>query len=397
MHVVVVGAGPIGLEAANAMLDAGAQVTVIERDRIGANVLRWGHVRFFSPWSMNTSPRGLAVLTRLGQTTPPADGYPTGREYHDLYLAPLAERVRRDARVFEQTEVCQIGRVGVLKSEEIGSARTGRPFRLLLSHIDGNEQFVEADAVLDCSGTYGNPNYLGPDGLPTLGERALHDRITYVIPDVLGVDRERFANRTTLLVGNGFSAATTLSLLLGLREQAEQTHVIWATRFVTPPYERIENDTLPGRDGLANLGNELAQSERAGVRYIGGCEISELRPVGTQIAARIKHADNTVEEVVVDNVVANVGYRPDNTLYRELQVHQCYASEGPMKLAASLLGSAGADCLAQPAPSAELLKNPEPGFFVLGSKSYGRNSQFLLRTGIAQIDAVLEILGLQLA
>lgn len=397
MHVVVVGAGPVGLEAANAMLDVGAKVTVIERDHIGANVLRWGHVRFFSPWSMNTSSRGLAILARLGRVAPPTDGYPTGRQYHDLYLAPLAERVRRDARVLETTEVCQIGRVGVLKNEAIGDARNGRAFRLLLSHVDGTEQFVEADAVLDCSGTYGNPNYLGPDGLPTLGERALHDRITYVIPDVLGVDRNRYANRKTLLVGNGFSAATTLSLLLGLREQAPNTQVVWATRFVTPPYERIENDTLPGRDDLANLGNELAQAEHKGVRYVGGCAIKALRPTGDQIAVELDHADGSVEEVVVDNVVANVGYRPDNSLYRELQVHQCYASEGPMKLAASLLDAGSGDCLAQPVAAAELLKNPEPGFFVLGSKSYGRNSQFLLRTGIAQIDAVVEMLGLQLA
>ncbi len=40
----------------------------------------------------------------------------------------------------------------------------------------------------------------------------------------------------------------------------------------------------------------------------------------------------------VDRVIANVGYTPDTSLYRELQVHECYASLGPMKLAAALLG-----------------------------------------------------------
>jgi hypothetical protein len=60
-----------------------------------------------------------------------------------------------------------------------------------------------------------------------------------------------------------------------------------------------------------------------------------------------------------------------------------------MKLAAALLGAAGGDCLAQPAPSADLLSNPEPGFFILGSKSYGRNSSFLLRQGLQQIDSIL--------
>ena len=59
-----------------------------------------------------------------------------------------------------------------------------------------------------------------------------------------------------------------------------------------------------------------------------------------------------------------------------------------MKLAAALLGSAGGDCLAQESHGAEALANPEPGFFILGSKSYGRNNTFLLRTGWQQVDDV---------
>ena len=55
---------------------------------------------------------------------------------------------------------------------------------------------------------------------------------------------------------------------------------------------------------------------------------------------------------------SQVGYRPSYDLASELQVHLCYASEGPMKLASSLLSAklkamasgdaAGAnDCLKQ--------------------------------------------------
>ena len=71
-------------------------------------------------------------------------------------------------------------------------------------------------------------------------------------------------------------------------------------------------------------------------------------------------------------------------------MHECYASLGPMSLAASLLAQSGAggDCLAYPPPGPETLRNPEPGFFILGAKSYGRNSQFLLRTGWQQVDHV---------
>ena len=62
-----------------------------------------------------------------------------------------------------------------------------------------------------------------------------------------------------------------------------------------------------------------------------------------------------VLDVKAEVVVSLVGFRPELELTRELQVHHCYASEGPMKLAASLLAqrvaakgsSAGGDCLKQ--------------------------------------------------
>ena len=95
----------------------------------------------------------------------------------------------------------------------------------------------------------------------------------------------------------------------------------------------------------------------------------------------------------VDRIVANVGHTPDAAIHSELQVHLCYASCGPMNLAAALLGQGGGDCLEQVRPSADLLANPEPGFYILGAKSYGRNSSFLIRSGLEQIDAVFTALA----
>jgi len=94
------------------------------------------------------------------------------------------------------------------------------------------------------------------------------------------------------------------------------------------------------------------------------------------------------EDVEVDRVLALNGGVGDHALYRQLQVHECYATSGPMNLAAALLGEAGGDCLAAGSHGPETLRNPEPGFFILGAKSYGRNSQFLLRIGWQQVDDV---------
>jgi len=64
-----------------------------------------------------------------------------------------------------------------------------------------------------------------------------------------------------------------------------------------------------------------------------------------------------------------------------------------MNLAASLLaaaqdGDGPVDCLTQPTQGIDALRCPEPDFFILGVKSYGHTSSFLLRTGYAQVDQV---------
>ena len=80
-------------------------------------------------------------------------------------------------------------------------------------------------------------------------------------------------------------------------------------------------------------------------------------------------------------------------MYRQLQVHECYATSGPMKLSAALLSSSSTDCLTQESQGADTLVNPEPDFFILGVKSYGRNTTFLLRVGWDQVEEVFGLLG----
>lgn len=71
-----------------------------------------------------------------------------------------------------------------------------------------------------------------------------------------------------------------------------------------------------------------------------------------------------------------------------------------MKLAAALLsqtaagggGGSSCDCLSQVLPGKECLIIPESRFFIIGMKSYGRSSSFLLRIGREQIEQIAELL-----
>src|SRR6516164_8163612 len=91
-RIAVLGAGPVGLEAALYARALGLPVTVYERGRIAEHVQRWGHVRLFSPFGINATPLGRAALKAENPRHElPADGdCVTGRDYAAAYLEPLA-------------------------------------------------------------------------------------------------------------------------------------------------------------------------------------------------------------------------------------------------------------------------------------------------------------------
>ena len=66
-RIVVIGAGPIGLDAAVSASLAGVAVTLIERgDMVGAAVRSWSHVKMFSPNAENMSQTGQSALAEFG-------------------------------------------------------------------------------------------------------------------------------------------------------------------------------------------------------------------------------------------------------------------------------------------------------------------------------------------
>ncbi len=395
-RIAVLGAGPIGLEAALYARRLQLPVTVYERGRVGEHLRRWGHVRLFSPFGMNTTPLGrAAVREEDAKRDLPADGdCVTGRDYLAAYLEPLAKTEPLRDCVRTEVQVLSVGRRGYLKEEEPGSPKRGQqPFRLLLRDKKG-ERVEEADVVLDCTGTYGQHRWFGEGGIPAVGEHAAEPHIAYQLEDILGERRNQFAGKTVVVIGSGYSAATTVCNLATLAEQHAETWVIWLARGPrTQPILRIVNDPLRERDRLAVRANTLATRTDGNVEFHPQTVIEAIETAGPdkgfRITARSAGKPRTWE---ADRVIANVGYSPDRMLYRELQVHECYASFGPMNLAAALLKHGAADCLNIPAQGANALRNPEPNFYVLGAKSYGRNSSFLLRAGWEQVREVFTLI-----
>jgi hypothetical protein len=257
----------------------------------------------------------------------------------------------------------------------------------------GTERIERAGVVLDCTGTWGNPNRLGDGGIAAPGERALGERIVRHPPD-LGGDGDGWAGSTVLLVGAGHSAQTAARDLAALAARRPGTRVVWAMRSEDAlDLDRVDNDPLPERARLADEAAVLAGGGGRAVEVHRGVVVEALEPAGGRVRATLRRrADGSTVEVEADRVLSLTGYVGDDRLYRQLQVHECYATSGPMNLSAALLGAAAGDCLTQTSHGVETLVNPEPGFFLLGIKSYGRNNTFLMRVGWEQVDEVFGLL-----
>lgn len=394
-RIAILGAGPIGLETALYARFLGYEIDLFEQSTVAANVQRWGHVRMFSPFSMNSTPLGLAAIRAQDDANPlpSATDTLTGAEFIERYLRPLASSDLMVDHIHEETVVLGVGRQGLNKEHPIGTAsREGAKFVVLVDNKDTGEARFVADAVIDTTGTFENSKWLGSDGIPALGERQLRNEICYHIPDILGADRNRYADRRVLLIGGGYSAATAVVCLSRLAVDASDTHITWITRSTqAPPISELNKDPLPSRRELAAKANEVAANSSC-VQYLPGMTISSVkRSTDGDWSVKIEGQESMTLEV--DEMIALIGYRPDNKFTSELQIHTCYATEGPIQLAANLIQADSADCLQQPSVGIDSLKTTEPRFFVLGSKSYGRNPQFLLSSGHDQIRTVFSYLG----
>jgi hypothetical protein len=399
LPVVVIGAGPVGLAAAAHLLDRGLEPLVLEAgSQVGANIAQWGHVRLFSPWCLALDPVSVRLLDQAGWTGPDPDALPTGADLLERYLAPLAALPALASRIRLHTTVVAVARQDLDKVRSPG--RDQLPFQVRVRDRDGRLADLQARAVIDASGTWTQPNPLGASGLPALGEPDTASQVAYGLPDVLGRDRNRYAGRRTVVVGAGHSAATSLLALAELQQQAPGTEVVWAVRSATPRplvgKGSPEADELPARGRLAA---DLAALVEAGrIKLVNGFRINdvELAEGRVRLAGDQLHGDDIAEArrlaVEADAVIAATGFRPDHTIAAELRL----ALEPGLESAAALgplIDPNVHTCGTVPTHGMAELAHPEPGYVVVGMKSYGRAPTFLLATGYQQVRSVVAALA----
>jgi thioredoxin reductase len=388
--IAVIGAGPVGLAAAAHLLERGLEPVVLEAGpEIGHAVRQWGHVRMFSPWEYNIDAAARRLLGGIGWNAPEADQYPTGTELVERYLEPLASRTALKKHIRTASRVTGIGRMGFDKVKTQGRDKA----RFEIRYRNGaGPKTVQADAVIDASGTWFSPNPAGADGMPALGEDLAGERIAYGMPDILGTARTRYAGRTVAVLGTGHSAIGTLMDLARLQEEVPQTGLIWLVRGETPDraFGGGANDRLAARGALGSAFAALVASGR--IRIETAFRVSRLAPEGGQLRIDAGAAC-CGRHVVVDELIVGTGFRPQLDFLRELRIALDPALECPPMLA-PLIDPNEHSCGTVRPHGARELAQPDSGFYIAGMKSYGRAPTFLMLTGYEQVRSIAaEIAG----
>ena len=398
--ILFIGAGPVALEAALYARYLGYHVEILEAGQVCEHVHHWGHVKMFSPFSLNHSPLGKAAIEshEPNHLFPGADEYITGTQWLASYLLPLSETDLLRPSIHTNCRVTSVTRTWSNKTD-LTHDRAGDPFRVLVEQEE-KQRVLTADVVIDTSGVFANPNPIGAGGGLAIGEKELGSDIKRFIPTI--EQSHRLSGQQVAVIGAGHSAASALITLANAG-----ANLTWITRGDhLLALEQIKDDPLTERVHILNKLKSFVENSEISV--LPNCAIDTVVPskseshpkykLGIYQTSKYEEQEEGDNELILswhsfDQIFGLTGYRTDNSIHQELHVHQCYATEGPIKLAASLLSQGSGNCLDLSIGSRELLITPEPNYYQLGIKSYGRQSGFLFHTGLKQIVQLFQIIG----
>jgi hypothetical protein len=310
----------------------------------------------------------------------PKSGFPTGREWIDDYLAPLADVL--DGRVEYGARVQAVSRLG--RDRLISPGRAETPFVVHVCDTAGAERRAQARAVIDASGTWSQPSPAGADGVFAIGERtaAVSGVLAYVPPTL--AQASGLAGKHVVVVGSGHSAMTAVIQLGEVARREPSTTVTWVLRrgVTEETFGGGKADELPRRGALGVRCKELV--EAGWVSLLTGFRTERIDLMDGRA---VVSAEDGRKSSPADHVVVLTGFRPDLSFLTEMRIELDPILQAPIRLAPSIDPNVHSCGSVSPHGAAELA-HPEPDLYIVGMKSYGRAPTFLAMTGYEQVRSI---------
>ncbi|KAB7672214.1 NAD(P)-binding domain-containing protein [Bacillus sp. B1-b2] len=386
LPIAIIGAGPVGLAAAAHLIQYKQKVIILEAGtEVGANILTWKHIRLFSQWKYNIDKAASSLLEKYGWETPDLEGIPTGKELVENYLIPLSKIPELQEVIALNKKVLSIAKKNMDKMKTAN--RDNVPFVIYTEH-KGTIQVIEARAVIDATGTWGNPNPANSNGVWLESEQYLSENIFYGLPDILGESINRYKNKKVAVIGSGHSAINALLELGRLKEKNPLTEIIWVIRKerVEDAYGGEEKDALEARGLLGSKIHEMV--DKGKVRVHTSFRVKELiknNNSNININGEVKGVKSEIQ--LIDEVIVNTGNRPNYSFLNELRTKVDFATES-VEAISSLIDPNLHSCGTVRPHGEKELRQPEKNLYIVGSKSYGRAPTFLMATGYEQVRSI---------
>lgn len=225
-HVVVIGAGIVGINAAVKLGEAGFGYTVIEaRDEIGGT------------WTRNTYP-GAAVDTPSHYYSYSFElnphwtrYYPTGPEYQDYLLA-----------VVEKYDLRRNMRLRTVVESAVWSEPEQR-WDVTIRRADGTVEHLRANAVVTALGMLNSANIPDVDGMADFGGRIIHTSEWDTELDLTG--------KRVVILGTG---CTSVQVVAGIVDEVSSLDVVVRTpHWIVPERTVVHEVSEPQRWAMAHL------------------------------------------------------------------------------------------------------------------------------------------------
>ena len=268
--VAIIGGGPGGYVAAIRAAQLGAQVTLIERDKIGGTCLNRGCI----PTKALLHDAKMLRLLKSSNIFQPL---------LNERFSPLESMMERKKKVVQEMVK---GVEMLLESHRITVKRAQadflRPDQIILSYRDGKKETVEGDAVILAPGSISKTlPRIAPDG-----DRIITSDETLEIQKI---------PHELVIVGGGYIGVEFAAIFNALGSKVTVVEIL---------------DNI-----LAGLEDELVRNlrrflERDGIRILTKSKVGDLHPVEERVSLTV-NTPHGVEEIAAEKLLLAVGRSPN--------------------------------------------------------------------------------------
>ncbi len=304
--IAIVGAGPVGIEAAIYARFLGYFVSIFEQRRVAHRMLDWHDRPLAVTVEECTTSMGHAAIAAQNSEyiRKGSKEVFTGRTYAEEYLLPLAKTDLLFDDIHFLSPVVDVSRYRTFITDEIDmQERCNDEFRILVEGRHRGPWVSRADVVIDCRGPTQKQSGFGPGGGLAIGEKELRELFLLHTPLDRKFDPKTVVGKHVFLAGQSIRAGQFAREYLSLFGDEASSRLTWAIR-----PDRTHDSSEIGQ-ALADIRGRASANivivESLGVENI------QRNEAGKYLLKFLKDDDSTVE-MQCDAIISLAGGRECN-------------------------------------------------------------------------------------